>query len=59
MPECFTIFADEVDRMLVTNVPFFTKRFGHSNRKWERWASTPTFPNFGIHKIFLQDSMNI
>lgn len=48
------IFADEVDRMLVTSIPFFTKRFGHSNRKWERWASTPTFPNFGIHKIFLQ-----
>lgn len=47
------IFVDELDRMLLESVPYFSKRLAHSKRKWERWASTPTLPNFGIHKRFL------
>lgn len=47
------IFVDELDRMLLESIPYFPKRLAHSKRKWERWASTPTLPNFGIHKRFL------
>ena len=48
------IFVDEVDRMIQENIPFFTKRLAHSSRAWQRWASTPTIPNFGIHDLFNQ-----
>lgn len=47
------IFVDEVDRMIQENIPYFDKRLEHSKLKWQRWASTPTLPNFGIHKRFL------
>ena len=47
------IFVDELDRMLLESIPYFPKRLAHSKRKWQRWASTPTLPNFGIHKRFL------
>lgn len=47
------IFVDELDRMLLESVPYMPKRLAHSKRKWQRWASTPTLPNFGIHKRFL------
>ncbi|KKL29042.1 hypothetical protein LCGC14_2369130, partial [marine sediment metagenome] len=47
------IFVDELDRMLLESIPYFDKRLEHSSRKWQRWASTPTLPNFGIHKRFL------
>jgi phage terminase large subunit GpA-like protein len=47
------VFVDELDTMLQQNVPFFTKRLNHSKRKWQRWLSTPTIPNYGIHRIFL------
>lgn len=48
------IFGDEVDRMIQENVPYIPKRLGHSSRKWQRWLSTPTLPNFGIHKMFIE-----
>ena len=47
------IFVDEIDRMPQENIPYFDKRLEHSSRKWQRWASTPTLPNFGIHKRFI------
>lgn len=47
------IIADEVDRMPPQNIPYIPKRLEHSKRRWQRWLSTPTIPNFGIHKIFL------
>jgi len=47
------IFADELDRMEPESIPYFDKRLEHSSRKWQRWGSTPTVPNFGIHKLFL------
>ena len=47
------IFVDELDRMLLESIPYFPKRLAHSKRKWERYGSTPTLPNFGIHKRFL------
>lgn len=51
------IIADEVDRMPPENIPYIPKRLEHSKRRWERWLSTPTIPNFGIHKIFLTTDM--
>ena len=48
------IFVDEVDRMPPDSVPYIPKRLGHSHRKWQRWLSTPTLPNFGIHKMFIE-----
>ena len=47
------IFVDELDRMLLESIPYFDKRLEHSKRKWQRWVSTPTLPNFGIHKRFI------
>jgi len=47
------IIVDEVDRIDPKMISYFDKRLEHSKRKWQRWASTPTIPNFGIHKIFL------
>lgn len=52
------IFVDELDRMDITSIPYFDKRLEHSNRKWQRWGSTPTVPNFGIHKLYLDSSKN-
>ena len=52
------IFADEVDRMMIESVPYFDKRIEHSNRKWQRWGSTPTIPNFGIHKLYLSSDQH-
>lgn len=46
------IFVDEVDRMDMDNVPYFSKRLEHSDLRWQRWGSTPTFPDFGINKKF-------
>lgn len=45
-------FVDEVDRMVQENIPYINKRLKHSNRKWLRWASTPTIPNYGIDVIY-------
>lgn len=47
------IFADEVDRMVQENIPYFDKRLTHSKRPRQRWASTPTLPGYGIHKMFM------
>jgi hypothetical protein len=51
-------FADEVDRMIIENVPYFDKRLEHSKRKWQRWGSTPTIPNFGIHRLYLKSDQH-
>jgi len=42
------VFVDELDRMMPESIPYFRKRMMHSQRKWMRWGSTPTIPNFGI-----------
>ena len=52
------IFVDELDRMPPENIPYFDKRMEHSDRKWERWASTPTIPNFGIDKKFRESDQH-
>ena len=52
------VFVDELDRMNPESVPYFDKRLEHSNRKWLRWLSTPTIPNFGIHKKFLESDQH-
>jgi len=46
------IFVDELDRMEQSHIAFFDKRLEHSNRRWKRWVSTPTIPDYGIHKIY-------
>jgi hypothetical protein len=48
------IIVDEVDRVDPKSMPYFEKRLEHSDRKWQRWASTPTIPKMGIHKMFLE-----
>jgi hypothetical protein len=53
-----TIFVDELDRMPVENIPYFDKRLEHSKRKWQRWASTPTVPNFGIDAKYQESDKN-
>jgi len=52
------IFVDEYDRMPMENTPYFKKRMEHSTRRWSRWASTPTVPNFGIHAKFLESDQH-
>jgi len=42
------VFVDELDRMMIESIPYFKKRMMHSKRKWIRYGSTPTIPNFGI-----------
>lgn len=52
------IFVDELDRMMMESVPYFDKRLEHSNRKWQRWASTPTIADFGIHKLYKESDQH-
>jgi hypothetical protein len=52
------VFVDELDRMEQENIPYFNKRLKHSARKWLRWASTPTIPNFGIDLKFQESDQN-
>jgi phage terminase large subunit GpA-like protein len=43
------VYVDELDEMDTDKVPLIQKRLHNSNIKKERWASTPTLPNLGIH----------
>ena len=52
------IFVDEVDRMTQENVPYFEKRLEHSDLRWQRWASTPTFNGYGIHKLYVESDQH-
>jgi len=52
------VFVDELDRMIQENIPYLKKRMQHSKRKWIRWASTPTIPNFGIDKKFQESDQH-
>lgn len=52
------VFVDELDRMVQENVPYFNKRLQHSKRRWIRWASTPTIPNFGIDLKFQESDQH-
>lgn len=46
------LFVDEVDLIEPRNIPYLDKRLQASKRKWQRWFSTPTIPNFGIHTLY-------
>ena len=46
------VFIDEIDEIDPVIIPYIDKRLLHSDRKWKRIASTPTYPNVGIDKIF-------
>lgn len=48
------VFVDEVDRMPQAHLSYIPKRLLNSTRKWQRWLSTPTLPDYGIHKRFLE-----
>ncbi len=52
------VFVDELDRMIVENIPYFDKRTEHSNRRWMRWASTPTIPGFGIDAKYIESDQH-
>lgn len=47
------LIRDEFDFMKPDNVAMMEKRLGASRWKWIRDVSTPTYPDFGIHKEFL------
>lgn len=51
------VVYDEFDEMAPTAEALAEKRLGHSLVKEERWLSTPTFFNVGIHARYLESSM--
>jgi len=53
------VFVDELDRMLIESIPYLRKRMMHSKRKWIRWGSTPTIPNFGIDVKYNESDQHI
>lgn len=48
------LIRDELDWMTPKHVLMMEKRLGASTFKWIRDVSTPTYPEFGIHKEFLE-----
>jgi hypothetical protein len=48
------LYLDEVDEIDPRAVPLARKRLGHSPLALERAASTPTYPNSGIHTMWLE-----
>lgn len=48
------LIRDELDWMTAEHVPMMEERLGASEFKWIRDVSTPTHPDFGIHKKFLK-----
>lgn len=53
------IFLDERDRFVEENIPFIEKRLLASALKWRRDVSTPTLPNYGIHKTYLESDQRV
>ena len=53
------VMLDERDRFVEDNVPFIDKRLLASVLKWRREASTPTLPNWGIHKAYLESDQRV
>lgn len=47
------LIRDELDFMKPVNLPIMEKRLGASQYKWKRDISTPSYPDFGIHKAYL------
>jgi hypothetical protein len=48
------LIRDEVDFMVSEHLTPMEKRLGASQYKWIRDCSTPTYPDFGIHRMFLE-----
>lgn len=48
------VIYDELDEMDQRAVSLGEKRLGHSILKEERFISTPTYPNFGVHAKWLE-----
>lgn len=48
------VIIDEWDDVPQWAYPYYEKRLGHSALKWMRRGSTPTYPEVGIHALFLQ-----
>jgi len=53
------IIIDERDRFDEDNIPFIEKRLLASKLKWRREISTPTEPNVGIHKSYLESDQRV
>jgi len=53
------VFLDERDRFVEDNVPYIEKRLLASALKWRREASTPTLPNWGVHRSYLESDRRI
>lgn len=48
------LIFDEIDEMDQRAPLIAEKRLGHSALKWQRWISTPSIPEFGIHRKLLE-----
>jgi hypothetical protein len=53
------VFLDERDRFNEENVPYIEKRLLASTLKWRREASTPTLPNWGVHRSYLDSDQRV
>lgn len=47
---------DEVDFSDLEVLGYYISRLEASDYRWEMWISTPTIPDYGIHKKFLESS---
>lgn len=48
------ILYDELDELTEGTLARGEKRLGHSNLKWQRAVSTPTYPEEGIDKLYIE-----
>ncbi|MFA5013942.1 MAG: phage terminase large subunit family protein [Actinomycetota bacterium] len=53
------IYLDERDRFVQEHVPYIDKRLLHSELKWRREASTPTFPGTGINEAYINSDQRV
>lgn len=53
------IVLDERDRFIQEHVPYIDKRLLHSDLKWRREASTPTFPGRNIHEAYMNSDQRV
>lgn len=53
------VYLDERDRFIEENVPYIDKRMNASDLKWRREVSTPTLPEWGVHKAYLESDRRV
>jgi len=53
------VVLDERDRFSQDSIPFIDKRMLGSELKWRREISTPTLPDMGIHKAYIDSDQRV